>query len=236
MEYNIYCDESCHLKSNASTMVIGAVYCPINRIKKINKYLSELKIKYGLDYNDELKWNKIKKSNENLYLDIIKYFFEGEDDIKFRAIVIDKNQVNNEAFHQTEDDFYYKMYYDMLKYIFNPFNKFNIYPDIKDSHSYYRHQQTLIFLRKQQQDTNKRTIQKIQPIKSYESMLLQLADIIIGAISYHYNMVDNDQYKSSSKRKILSEIEKNINLDVTTPYNITKFNLFIWESNYGRFN
>lgn len=29
MEYNVYCDERCHLKSNESKyMLIGAVYCP----------------------------------------------------------------------------------------------------------------------------------------------------------------------------------------------------------------
>ena len=29
MEYNVYCDESCHLKSNeCKYMLIGAVYCP----------------------------------------------------------------------------------------------------------------------------------------------------------------------------------------------------------------
>ena len=35
MEYNVYCDESCHLKSNESKyMLIGAVYCP-KRVKYI---------------------------------------------------------------------------------------------------------------------------------------------------------------------------------------------------------
>ena len=36
MEYNIYCDESCHLESNNSKyMLIGAVYCPKIKVKKI---------------------------------------------------------------------------------------------------------------------------------------------------------------------------------------------------------
>ena len=35
MEYNVYCDESCHLVSNDSKyMLIGAVYCPKYKVKK----------------------------------------------------------------------------------------------------------------------------------------------------------------------------------------------------------
>lgn len=35
MEYNIYCDKSCHLKSNdGKHMLIGAVYCSKSKVKK----------------------------------------------------------------------------------------------------------------------------------------------------------------------------------------------------------
>lgn len=29
MKYNVYCDESCHLEhDNSSVMILGAMYCP----------------------------------------------------------------------------------------------------------------------------------------------------------------------------------------------------------------
>ena len=49
MEYNVYCDESCHLVNNDSKyMLIGAVYCPKNKVKKINEYIKYLKENYEL--------------------------------------------------------------------------------------------------------------------------------------------------------------------------------------------
>ena len=49
MECNVYCDESCHLVNNDSKyMLIGAVYCPKNKVKKINEYIKYLKENYEL--------------------------------------------------------------------------------------------------------------------------------------------------------------------------------------------
>ena len=44
MEYNVYCDESCYmLNKDGDFMVIGAIYCPRNKVKEITKYILELK-------------------------------------------------------------------------------------------------------------------------------------------------------------------------------------------------
>ena len=37
MEYNIYCDESCHLEHDKSnSMSLGAIYCRKDKLKEIN--------------------------------------------------------------------------------------------------------------------------------------------------------------------------------------------------------
>lgn len=228
MEYNVYCDESCHLKSNDSQfMLIGAIYCPKEKVKKVNEYIEYLKENYNLSNKIELKWNKIDKKTKKLYLDIINYFFNS-DILRFRAVVIDKAKLNHEKYNQTENDFYHKIYYDMLKYIIIPGNTYNIYPDIKDTNSYYSHQVMLEFLRIKMSDSNKKTIKKVQPIRSYESPILQLNDILLGALSYYYrNLNGND-----TKLSIIEEIKKlyGLSLDNTSHYNNTKFNILIWRS------
>lgn len=228
MEYNIYCDESCHLKSNDSQfMLIGAVYCPKDKVKKINEYIEHLKENYNLSNSIELKWNKVDKKTEKLYLDIVNYFFNS-DSLKFRAIIIDKTTLDHEKYNQTEDQFYHKSYYEMLKYIITPGNTYNIYPDIKDTNSYYSHQIMLEFLRIKMSDTNKKTIKKVQPIRSYEAPILQLNDILIGALSYYYRKLNNN----NTKLAIIDEIKKlyGSSLDITSYYSNTKFNIFLWRS------
>ena len=226
MEYNVYCDESCYmLNKDGDYMVIGAIYCPKNKVKEITEYICNLKEKYKVKKHCELKWTKISKSKEELYDELLKYFFI-EDDLKFRAIICDKKKLNHEYYHQTHDQWYHKMYYEMLKYIFNKPDCYNIYADIKDTYSYQNFQDVLHYLRLKIIDENGRTILKMQPIRSYESTLLQLTDIIIGAISYYYRKIDTNQ----SKLKIIKTIkEKSIyGLNQSTPYMKDKFNIFIW--------
>ncbi len=228
MEYNVYCDESCHLVSNNSKyMLIGAVYCPKYKVKKVNEYIEHLKENYNLSDKIELKWNKIDKKTEKLYLDIINYFFNN-DDLKFRVIVVDKSKLDHEKYNQTENDFYHKAYYDMLKYIIIPGNSYNIYPDIKDTNSYYYHQVMLDYLRIKMSDTNKKTIKKVQPIRSYEAPILQINDILIGALSYYYRNLSGN----SVKLNIINEIKKlyQNDFDASSYYSNTKFNIFIWRS------
>ena len=228
MEYNVYCDESCHLISNDSKyMLIGAVYCPKYKVKKVNEYIEHLKENYNLSDKIELKWNKIDKKTEKLYLDIINYFFNN-DDLKFRVIVVDKTKLDHEKYNQTENDFYHKAYYDMLKYIIIPGNSYNIYPDIKDTNSYYYHQVMLDYLRIKMSDTNKKTIKKVQPIRSYEAPILQINDILIGALSYYYRNLSGN----SVKLNIINEIKKlyQNDFDSSSYYSNTKFNIFIWRS------
>ena len=204
MEYNVYCDESCHLVSNDSQyMLIGAVYCPKYKVKKANEYIEHLKENYNLSNKIELKWNKIDKKTEKLYLDIINYFFNN-DDLKFRVIVVDKTKLDHKKYNQTENEFYHKAYYNMLKYIIIPGNSYNIYPDIKDTNSYYYHQVMLDYLRIKMSDTNKKTIKKVQPIRSYEAPILQINDILIGALSYYYRNLSGN----SVKLNIINEIKK----------------------------
>lgn len=228
MEYNVYCDESCHLITNDSKyMFIGAVYCPKDKVKKINEYIKHLKENYNLSNKIELKWNKVDKKTEKLYIDVINYFFN-QDYLKFRVIVINKTILDHNRFNQTENDFYHKAYYEMLKYIISPENSYNIYPDIKDTNSYYYLQIMMHFLRKSIDDNNYQTIKKVQPIKSYEAPILQINDILIGALSYYYRNLNTN----NSKLKIIEEIKKLYSgpLDQTSFYNNTKFNIFVWKS------
>ena len=225
MEYNIYCDESCHLKSNNSKyMLIGAIYCPKIKVKEINNYIKKLKENYNLSNNIELKWNKIDKKTENLYLDIIDYFFNNND-LKFRVMVIDKERLNHKKYNQTENDFYHKAYYEMLKYIINRNNSYNIYPDIKDTNSDYYHQVMLNYLKIKILDTNNEIIKKVQPIKSYEAPILQINDILIGALSYSYRKLSDNDAKLNIIKKIDSLYPDNLD---ETSYS-EKFNIFMWK-------
>lgn len=236
MEYNIYCDESCHLEKDISNaMSIGAIYCRKDKIKEINDNIIRTKSKHGITKNSEVKWTKISPKNKALYIDLIDYFFH-DDDLCFRGLVIkDKHNLNHEKYKQTHDDWYYKMYFEMLKPIFSPKDSHNVYIDIKDTNSNYKAQKLLEVCRNSQYDFNARIIKKIQPIRSHEVQIMQLVDILVGAITYVNRNFGEDEKIGETKKEICRYIQtiSGYSLQKTTLLREKKMNILAWEASYG---
>lgn len=214
--FNFYCDESCHLENdNMPFMLIGYVSCAYNQVKLHSDNIRQLKAKHHVFY--ETKWSGLSKSAYPLYNDLIDYFFA--TDLQYRAIVIDKNQLNHEAFQQNHDDFYYKMYFQLLSKKLNPECNHNIYLDIKDTRSAKKVNGLKKFL-----NANFVSVRNLQNIRSHESELMQLTDIITGALSYHLRGLNT----VIAKNKIIEKIQQHSNhpLNHSTDKNQPKFNLF----------
>jgi hypothetical protein len=133
--YNFYCDESCHLENdNQTAMVLGGVWCPAEKTHRAARRIRDIKARHRLKLGFEAKWVKVSQAKVEFYQDIIDYFFD-DDDLHFRALVVpNKKELNHSAFNQTHDDWYYKMYFEMLKAVFRPGSKYYIYLDYKDTH------------------------------------------------------------------------------------------------------
>lgn len=228
VEYNIYCDESCHLeKDDSKVMVLGAVWCPVLKKTEIFTRINEIKAKHKLSPTFEIKWNKVSKAKVDFYIDLIDYFFD-DDDLHFRALVVpDKTILNHSYFNQTHDHFYYKMYFDLLKVILDPHYSYNIYLDIKDTKSQEKVEELQNVLRNTHYDFSRQIVKKIQQVRSHEVALLQITDLLIGAITYtHRNLNSNP-----AKLAIIDKIKKRsgYNLMHSTLYKEDKVNLFIWK-------
>lgn len=217
--FNFYCDESCHLERDGiNYMLISYTSCAYNQVKLHSENIRKLKLKYYS--KGELKWSALSKSRYLLYSELIDYFFA--TDLQFRAIVINKSQIDNEKHNQSHDDFYNKMYYQLIhKKISNEYN-YNVFLDIKDTHSYKKARELHSFLNK-----NYVAVRHLQTIRSYESELMQLTDIIMGAISYNLRGLN----KVIAKNKIIEKIKLHSNHSLThsTEKNSSKMNLFFIE-------
>ena len=228
MEYNIYCDESCHLENDDSNvMVLGAVWCIKDKKRKIFKRIREIKSLYGLPADFEIKWHKVSPAKQNFYLGLIDYFFD-TDDLHFRALVIpDKSILDHSKFNQSHDDFYYKMYFDLLKVILDPAHSYNIYIDIKDTRSQQKVNKLTEVLRNNHYDYNKSIVKNIQQIKSHEVELLPLADLLLGAIGYLHRGLNTN----TAKLAIIERIQQRSGYSLmnSTLYREEKTNIFIWK-------
>lgn len=237
---NVYCDESCHLENDKEkVMALGAVYCPASKKDEIFERLAELKKKHNLipknkkNPNDnrayyELKWNKVSLAKINYFKDVIDYFF-AYDDLHFRVLVVpDKSKLDYEKFNHTHDTFYYKMYFSMLKVILNPDKAHHIYIDIKDTRSREKVHKLEQVLRNDKYDYAKEIIKKVQQVRSHEVELIQLTDLLTGAVSY----VNRGLGDSKAKNLLIEHIRHRSKYSLTksTLIREQKFNIFLWES------
>lgn len=223
---NIYCDESCHLEHDLSNvMVLGAMSCPKSVTQTVSKELRNIKIKHKLSPTYELKWSKVGEGKIDYYKDVIDYFIS-RNDLLFRAVVADKTHLRHGDFAQTHDEWYYKMYYLLLRYMVNPLQQYKVYVDIKDTQGGRKLSKLHEVLNNSLYTFFPECIINIQQVRSDECELLQVVDLLIGAISYK-----NRNLKTSNAKSELCEyLEKAVtsSLISSSPLANTKFNLFMW--------
>jgi len=225
--FNIYCDESCHLiHDGQKIMVLGAVMCRASKTREIAARLRELKQEHGCRLPFEVKWTKVSAAKVSLYLALMDYFFDN-DDLSFRALVVpDKSKLDHDAFEQTHDDFYYKMYFDMLKVLLDPTSQYNIYLDIKDSRSADKTRKLREVLSNSKYDFNRHIVRKMTTVRSEHVEQLQLADLLIGAVAY----ANRDLKGSTAKLQLVDRMKRrsHYSLKRTTLLRERKVNLFHW--------
>lgn len=231
--YNVYCDESCHLRHDGiNDMVIGAIWCEQQQVKKVNCDIRDIKGKYGIAPGSELKWTKVAPVKKDVYEELINYFFDNPW-LHFRCIVIpEKNDLDHMRFCQTHDDWYYKMYFDMLKGVFSSADIYEIYIDIKDTHSNQKVKKLEEVSRNSIYDFTGESIKRIQPIRSDEVQLMQLVDVLIGAVMYQNRRFPEEHKKSETKLGLIELIKKRSGFELTktTLLREDKFNIFVWRA------
>lgn len=227
--YNIYCDESCHLENDRQqVMVLGAIWCPLEKTHEISVRIREIKTGHGLSPKLEVKWTKVSPAQEKLYLDLIDYFFD-TDDLHFRALIVpDKTKLQHNKFGHDHDTWYYKMYFDMLKVILSPDACYRIYLDIKDTRSAAKVKKLHEILCNNMYDFQRKIIERVQTVHSREVEMLQLADLLIGAIAY----VNRGIATSKAKLSLVERIKKRSRYELTKTTLLLekKVNIFRWHA------
>ena len=225
---NIYCDESCHLENDQQkVMVLGAVWCKFEKKDEIFERIREIKVKHQLKPDFEVKWTKVSKSKVEFYLELIDYFFD-DDDLHFRALVVpDKSILKHKDLGQDHDTWYYKMYFSMLKVIIDPHARNRIFIDIKDTRSANKIKKLHDVLCNEKYDFDKSIIENVQTVRSHEVEILQLTDLLIGAVSY----INRSLAESEGKLKVIERIKERsrYSLTRTTYLREDKFNILIWQ-------
>lgn len=221
MIMNYYCDESCHLlKDKSQYMVIGTLYCSKKKARSISLAIRNIKIKHNLDPFFEIKSTKVSNGNIELYKDLIDFFLH-ESNLCFRAIIIDKTRLDHRRFNQTHDEWYYKMYYNLISKVAFEESYNTVYMDLKDVHSGRR----CIKLQEILINSNHHMINfNVIPIDSKRSNIIQLSDLLIGLVCYKAKGLKT----SNAKLSLIRSLENSLRIDISRTNYEKKLNIFYW--------
>lgn len=225
---NIYCDESTHLPNDGQPyMVLGAIVCPASRSREVAVRLREIRGKHGMRPDFEIKWTKVSPAKLAFYLDVIDYFFD-DDDLNFRAVVAPKQGLDHERFNQTHDDWYYKMMFYLIRNVLPAQDEAFIYLDKKDTNGQEKINRLRKVIANAEYDFNYKNIRRLQIVESHHVGLLQLADLLIGAINY----ANRNDATSAAKQHLIKRIRERSGMSLirSTLPSEKKMNIFKWRA------
>ncbi|MFT5654397.1 MAG: hypothetical protein ACI9XU_000111 [Arenicella sp.] len=229
MEYNLYCDESRHT-SDASQRyaVIGALQCPRSEKRSLVSSIHHLKAKYNAQ--GEFGWKRLSPNKAEFYQELLTLFISS-DALNFRCIVVDRSSLNHDEFNEGDSELgFYKLYYQMLVHWLKPGSSYFIYLDWQQNSCTDRFsslRQVLI-----NKLIGRANIEALEPVESDTQPLVQLADLLIGAVGYHCNALDKLETASATKInfcRVLSESLERSDLTSPTYKSESKFNIFHWQ-------
>lgn len=218
--FNLYCDESTHLIHDGHPyMLLSYISIAYPQIRLAKEEIKTIKRKFN--YTEELKWTNVHSATYKVYAELVDWFFM--NDLEFRTVVVDKSQIDEQRADYSFNDFYFRMYFQLLHTKVDFQNRYNVFLDIKDTCS----GEKLEKLKKIMSYNS--SIGTLQFIPSRESVFIQLADVLMGAINYNLRIQKGDvKGNVIAKLKLIEKIKRhsNISLNTMTPLSRNKFNLF----------
>jgi len=225
MKFEVYCDEAMpdlftSRKPGGRYLMIGSLWLPASLRKEIKEKIKTLREKHNTW--GEIKWSKVSQSRLDFYLALTDLFTSYGLEMRFRCIMVDHSQVNMSLHEDDSELGFYKFYYQLLHHWILDFNEYSIFCDIKTN----RDPERLKVLKRCLQYANlSSTIKDIQSLPSKQVVLIQFADLLLGAASARMNNTLKD---GSAKSELVRRLEQNLGSEklIPTHKGAEKFNIF----------
>lgn len=226
MDFDVYCDESrpdvfCSQNNNARHLVIGSLWLPTAARSEMKQAIHGLRDKHRV--GGEFKWRKVTPSRRDFYMELIAWFMSMGDRLRFRCIAVNHEQLDLKLYHDDDQELgFYKFYYQVLHHWILDCNRYSIFCDFKKN----RKPNRLHVLQQCLRNSNLSSeILRVQAVRSKESVLLQLTDVLTGIASARLN---NILTPDTTKHDLACELENRVGRQVRhTLRNEQKFNVFV---------
>ena len=226
MNFDVYCDESrpdllSSKNSPSEFLVIGSLWLKTDDRDTYKESIHELRNIHRI--GGEFKWQKISPSKATFYLELIDWFYKQGENLRFRCIAVEQQKVNLLHYHDNDQELgFYKFYYQLIHHWILDFNKYTIFCDFKSNR---RLDRLHVLKRCLEQSNLSSTIENVQAVRSRESVLIQLTDVLTGAAAARLN---ETLVTGSAKNEVANRLEKHLKRKIGHTWkNEQKFNVFV---------
>ena len=204
---HLYCDESRHLPHDREPFMLhGLVSCPADKVRAYHLELRALSREHGLTDDYEMKWTHVRPGKLPFYQAVLAWFLAKED-VAFRALLLpDKAQVFERLPEDSQDMAYYRLYSQLLRSAMEPEASYRAFLDQKDTRGGKKVSELEKLMRLHTADGEEKTVLGIQQMQSKEARLLQLADVLMGAVGAAHR----DAPLPPTKQTLLTQLEDSI--------------------------
>ena len=219
---NIYCDESRHTSNPKDAFfVIGGIACPRDYKREVVRQIHALKGKYKTQ--GEFGWKRLSPNRQDFYWAVLDKFVM-DPHLSFRCLVANRNILDHDQYNQGDEELgFYKLYYQMLVHWLKPQNSYYIYLDWQQNRIQHRFSTLRDILRKKLSGRAK--IMSLEPVASKQLPLIEMTDLLIGAVGYQWNEINTSAIKVRFCEKLAQSMNMK-NLKAST-FNIKdKFDIF----------
>ena len=184
-------------------MVIGSLWLPAELRAGYKAAIHGLRDRHRV--GGEFKWQKVSDSREAFYCELVEWFCGQGENLRFRCIAVDQQKIDLALFHDDDQELgFYKFYYQVLHHWIDDFNRYSVFVDFKSN----RRRDRLVVLRQCLANANLTSqVRSVQAVRSEESILIQMADVLTGAVGAKLNGIGGS---GSAKGRVVEVLERSL--------------------------
>lgn len=235
--YNVYVDESC--KDVHKFLVLGGLVVHSGEDASVCQSLQQVRRTH--DTFGEVKWVKVSKSKLAFYKDFVDVFFAraGRDELHFHSLVVDTATFNHKKWNMGDAEIgFNKLIYQLLLHRFGkryghmPLHAYLDARSSKDSPEAIRPMLNAALAR---EGISGRPFKKIHFMQSHDSEVIQLNDLLIGALGFRRNGRQHLADASAHKKELAEYIARKVlTIQKERPNWSTAKRFTIWDFKFNR--
>lgn len=208
-------------------MLLGGLWIRASDVAAVDQEIRKLRHKHGyrndegkfIDFLGELKWTKVSTKYLSIYKELVDLFFQSLDQgkIRFCAMLVDTHDPAIQEYDNIKRDGYFKLLYQLYLHNCRVPGVYSIFPDQITNPTHKVNLATLqITLERglskkfselvNPQNKPEKFVQTITPVDSKKVQVMQMVDVVIGAIGYLQNQHFRQRGAKSAKIELMKYV------------------------------